>query len=145
MEVKQPNIFKKTTQRKHSPWTGKVPGEQASRRRSEGQDHQYESAVKENPSFQEKSQPREQANRNFPDSKSNQEQFIGMSSARGGTEAGSNSPKRPEKRGDSSNAVEASADGAGSARAAQRQDRQPANRDVPPSPHRLKTSRKQIQ
>ena len=68
---------------------------------------------------------------------------MGISSARGGTEAGSNSPKRPEKCGDSSNAVQASADGAGSARAAQRQVRQPANRDVPPSPHRLKTSRKQ--
>ena len=41
--------------------TGKVPGEQASRRCSEGQDHQDESAVKENPTIQEKSQPREQA------------------------------------------------------------------------------------
>ena len=68
---------------------------------------------------------------------------MGISIARGGTEAGSNSPKRPEKRGDSSSAVEASADGAGSARAAQRQVRLPANCDVPPSPHRLKPSRKQ--
>ena len=67
---------------------------------------------------------------------------MGISSARGGTEAGSKSPDRPEKRGDSSSAVEASADGAGSARAAQRQVRQPANRDVP-GPRRLKTSRKQ--
>ena len=48
---------------------------------------------------------------------------MGISIARGGTEAGSNSPKRHEKRGDSSSAVEASADGAGSARAAQRQVR----------------------
>ena len=45
---------------------------------------------------------------------------MGKSIARGGTEAGSNSPKRLEKRGDSSSAVEASAHGAGSARAAQR-------------------------
>ena len=68
---------------------------------------------------------------------------MGMSIARGGTEAGSNSPRRPERRGDSSSAVEASAHGAGSARAAQRQARYPANCDAPPSPHRLKTSRKQ--
>ena len=54
---------------------------------------------------------------------------MGISSARGGTEVGC--------------AVEASADGGGSARAAQRQVRQPANRDVLPSPRRLKTSRKQ--
>ena len=55
---------------------------------------------------------------------------MGISSTRGGTEAGSNSPKRQEKRGDSSNAVEASADNAGSARAPRRQVRQPASRDV---------------
>ena len=48
---------------------------------------------------------------------------MGNSIARGGTEAGSNSPKRPEKRGDSSSAVKASAHGAGSARAARRQVR----------------------
>ena len=48
---------------------------------------------------------------------------MGNSIASGGTEAGSNGPKRPEKRGDSSSAVEASADGAVSARAAQRQIR----------------------
>ena len=68
---------------------------------------------------------------------------MGNSIERGGTEAGSNSPKRPEKREDSSSAVEASADGAGSARAAQRHVRKPATCDVPPSPHRLKPSRKQ--
>ena len=68
---------------------------------------------------------------------------MGNSIARGGTEAGSNSPKRLEKRGDSSSAVEASAHDAGSARAAQRHVRQTANCDVPPSPHRLKPSRKQ--
>ena len=43
-------------------WTGK----QASRRCSEGQDHQDESAVKENPTIQEKSQPREQAKKKSP-------------------------------------------------------------------------------
>ena len=48
---------------------------------------------------------------------------MGNSIARDGTEAGSNSPKRPEKRGDSSSAVEASAHGAGSARVALRQVR----------------------
>ena len=42
VEIKQPKIFKMTTQRKHFPWTGKVPGEQASRRCSEGQDCQDE-------------------------------------------------------------------------------------------------------
>ena len=63
--------------------------------------------------------------------------------ARGATDAGSNSPKRREKRRDSSSAVEASAYGVLSARAAQRQVRQPANGDVPPSPHRLTPSRKQ--
>ena len=68
---------------------------------------------------------------------------MGISSARGGTEAGSDSPKRPGGRGDSSGGVGASAGGARSARAPQRQVRQPASRDVPPSPHRLKTSRKQ--
>ena len=68
---------------------------------------------------------------------------MGTSIARGGTDAGSNSPKRPEKRGDSSSAVEASAHDAGSARAAQRQVRLPAKCDVRPSPHRLKPSRKQ--
>ena len=52
-----------------------------------------------------------------------EEQFMCISIARGGTEAGSNSPKRPEQRGDSSIAVEASADGAGSARVAKRQAR----------------------
>ena len=49
-----------------------------------------------------------------------EEHFMGISIARGGTDAGFNSPKRLEKRGDSSSAVEASAHGAGSARAAQR-------------------------
>ena len=66
----------------------------------------------------EKSQQRDQANRNSPDSRS-----LRNSIARGGTEAGSNSPKRPEKRGDSSSAVEASAHDSGSARAAQRRVR----------------------
>ena len=69
VEVKQPKIFKMTTQRKHFSWTGKVPGEQASRRCCEGQDHQDENAVKENPNIQEKSRPREQAKRNSPNSK----------------------------------------------------------------------------
>ena len=68
---------------------------------------------------------------------------MGNSIARDGTEAGSNSPKRPEKRGDSSSAIEASAHGAGSARVALRQVHKPANCDVPPSPDRLKPSRKQ--
>ena len=67
---------------------------------------------------------------------------MGISSAHNGTEVGSNSPDRPEKRGYFSSAADASADGVGSARAAQRQVRQPANRDVPPSPRRLKTSKK---
>ena len=89
----------------------------------------------------EKSQPRDQANRNSP-FEILEEQFMGISIARGGTEAGSNSPKRPEKRGDSSSAAEASAHDAGSARAAQKHVRLPANGDVPPSPHRLKPSRK---
>ena len=49
----------------------RVPrGEQASRRHSGGQDHQDESAVKENPTIQEKSQPRDEAKRNSPDSRS---------------------------------------------------------------------------
>ena len=65
VEVKQPKIFKTTTQRKHFTWTGKVSGEQASRRCSEGQDHQDESAVKENPNIQEKGRPREQAKKEF--------------------------------------------------------------------------------
>ena len=79
--------------------TGKVPGEQASRRCSEGQDHQDESAVKENPTIQEKRQPREQAQK-IPRFEIPEEQFMGISSARGGTEVGSNSQDRPEKRGD---------------------------------------------
>ena len=48
---------------------------------------------------------------------------MGISIARGGTEAGSNSPKRPEKRQNSSNTVETSAHNASSARDAQRQVR----------------------
>ena len=97
VEVKQPKIFKM----KAFPRTGKVPGEQASRRCSEGQDHQDESAVKENPTIQEKSQPREQAKKKkFTTFEIPEEQFMGISSARGGTEVGSNSPDRPEKRGD---------------------------------------------
>ena len=87
VEVKQPKIFKMTTQRKHSPgqersWVNKQVEDAV-----KGQDHQDESAVKENPTIQEKSRPREQAKRNSSDSS-------------GGTEAGSSSPDRPEKRGD---------------------------------------------
>ena len=53
--------------------------------------------MKENPAIQEKSQPREQAKKvEIP----RFEKFMGISSARGGTQAGSNSPDRPEKRGD---------------------------------------------
>ena len=55
-------IFKMTTQRKHSP------GQERSQvnKQVEGKDHQDKSAVKENPTIQEKSQPREQANRKCP-------------------------------------------------------------------------------
>ena len=70
VEVKQSKIFNMTTQRKHFSWSGKVSGEQASRRSSEVHDHQDEGAVRENPNIQEKSRPREQAKRNFPDSRS---------------------------------------------------------------------------
>ena len=59
----------------------------------------------------------------FPRFEIPKEQFMGNSIARDGTEVGSNSPKRSEKRGNPSSAVEASADGAGSARVAQRQVR----------------------
>ena len=91
------NLQGDTTQRAFTR-TGKVPGEQASRRCSEGQDHQDESAVKENPTIQEKSQPREQAKKKeFTRFEFPEEQFRGISSARGGTEVGSNSPDRPEK------------------------------------------------
>ena len=62
---------------------------------------------------QEKSQPRDQANRKFTRFEIPKEQFMGNSISRGGTETGSNSPKRPEKRGDSSSAVEASTHGCG--------------------------------
>ena len=45
----------------------------------------------------EKSQPLDQGNRNSPDSSFFKEQCMGLSIARGGTEAGTKSPKRPEK------------------------------------------------
>ena len=100
VEVKHAQNLQDDDAEKAFTRTGKVPGEQASRRCNEGQDHQDESAVKENPTIQEKSQPREQAKKKFPRFEIPEEQFMGMSSARGGTEVGSNSPDRPEKRGD---------------------------------------------
>ena len=56
---------------------------------------------------------------------------MGISSARDGTEPGSNNPKRPEN-------VDIH-----QMQAARRQVRQTANRDVPPSPHRLKKKSRQ--
>ena len=71
VEVKQPKIFKTTTQRKHSPGQERSEvNKNVSRRCSEGQDHQDERTVNENPIIQEKSQPSEQANRNSPVSRS---------------------------------------------------------------------------
>ena len=63
VEVKQPKNLQDDDAEKAFTRTGKVPGEQTSRRCSEGQDHQDQGAVKENPTIQEKSQPREQANK----------------------------------------------------------------------------------
>ena len=70
VEVKPPKTPQDDDAEKAFTRTGKVPGEQASRRCSEGQDHQDEIAVKEDPTIKEKSQPREQAKRNSSDSRS---------------------------------------------------------------------------
>ena len=56
--------------------------------------------MKENPTIQEESQPREQAKKKFPRFEIPEEQFMGILSARCGTVVGSNSSDRPEKRGD---------------------------------------------
>ena len=69
VEVKQPKIFKMTTQRKHSP------GQESSQVNKQVEDTAKVKIIKinvqckKNPT-QEKSQPREQANRNSPDSTS---------------------------------------------------------------------------
>ena len=55
--------------------------------------------MKENPTIQEKSQPRETAKKKekFTTFEIPDEQFMGISTAGGGTEVGSNSPDFPEK------------------------------------------------
>ena len=80
-------VFKMTMQRKHPSVQTRV-----ARWPSKSKTQQVKIT-------QEKSQPRDQANRNSPDSRS----------LRSNSVAGFNSPKCPEKRGASSNAVKASA------------------------------------